>query len=71
MPLAAGLFLCGAFILLAFYGSLRAIRVRSSKLVPHSKRENYTHTPAFWEHVFGKRRVKRLTYRADAPDRVL
>jgi hypothetical protein len=71
MPLTAAILLSGAIILLGGYGSLRAFRVRSSKLAPHRQQVNYNHTPAFWEHVFGKRRVKRLTYRADDPDHIL
>jgi hypothetical protein len=71
MPLNAGLLLLGGGILLAGHGFLRAARARSSKPVPNRQQENYHHTPAFWEHVFGRRRVKRLTYRTDDHEQVL
>jgi hypothetical protein len=71
MPHTAGFLLYAASVFLTGYGIFRGIRARSRKLAPQERWAHYHHTPTFWVHVFGRRRVKRLTFETNDLDQVL
>lgn len=64
MSYAAAFPLYGAVLLLAVACFYRAFRLLTAKPDPQGRREQSNLSASFWEHVFGRRRVKRLSYHA-------
>ncbi len=68
MSYAAALPLFGAVLLLAASCLYRAFSLLTVKPAPQERRRTCTLTASFWEQVFGRRRVKRLTDRTGEAD---